>query len=67
MKEKFIEEVNKKLPDIVYNPCYNFGKESQFVSFGDDEGKIYMSNIDEMDNVHVIALPTLRYDLFKFD
>ena len=67
MKEKFIEEVNKKLPDIVYNHCYNFGKESQFVSFGDDEGKIYMSNIDEMDNVHVIALPTLRYDLFKFD
>ena len=67
MKEKCIEAVNKKLPDIVYNHCYNFGKESQFVSFGDDEGKIYMSNIDEMDNVHVIELPTLRYDLFKFD
>lgn len=67
LKTQTLERINKKLPDIVYNHCYDFGKESQFISFLDDEGKIYMSNIDEMDNVHIIELPTLRYDLFKFD
>ena len=67
LKTQTLERINKKLPDIVYNHCYDFGKESQFISFLDDEDKIYMSNIDEMDNVHIIELPTLRYDLFKFD
>ena len=62
-----IKEENKDLPDIKCNQFYSFGNESQFVSFSDDQGQMYMTNVDEEGNVHIIELGSLRYDLYKLN
>lgn len=67
IKTQSLEEINRKLPNIDINHCYNFEKESQFINYEDENNNIFLGNIDEMDNVHIIETSSLNYDLFKFD
>lgn len=67
IKALLFEEINRKLPNIDLNHCYNFAKESQFINYEDENNNMFLANIDEMDNVHIIETSSLNYDLFKFD
>ena len=62
-----ITPVDRKLPDIMVKHFYNFQKDSSFVPFVDVNDRLHFASIDDMDNVHVVEVKTLQYDVFKFD
>ena len=62
-----ISSIDRKLPDIALNHFYNFQKDSSFVPFIDVNERLHFTSIDDMDNVHVIDVKTIQYDIFKFD
>ena len=62
-----ISQMDRKLPDIIFNHCYNFQKDSMFVPFVDINKRLHYASIDEMDNVHIIEVNSWQYDILKFD
>jgi len=57
----------RKFPEIVFNHIYNFQKNSFFVPFIDIGGKLHYTSIDEKENIHVVEISSLQYDIFKFE
>ena len=58
---------DRKFPDIIFNHIYNFQKNSFFVPFIDIKSKLHFASIDERENVHVVEVQSLQYDIFKFE
>ena len=57
----------RKFPDIIKNHCYYFQKNLNFIPFIEDHNKRHFVNIDEKDNIHLIEIGSLQYDIFKFE
>ena len=67
MQRGEFEEITKELPEIYQSKWYNFSKETMFMTFEDENKNINLANIDDNNNVHVIQVPSLAYDLYKFE
>ena len=57
----------RKFPDILKNHCYYFQKHTNFLPFIEDQNKKHFASIDEKDNIHVLEIGSLQYDIFKFE
>ena len=57
----------RKFPDIIFNHIYNFQRNNFFVPFIDTKSKLHYASIDERENIHIVEVQSLQYDIFKFE
>jgi hypothetical protein len=67
LKTNKITPNQRKFPDIIKNHCYYFQKHFNFIPFIESDNKKHFASIDEQDNIHVIEVGSLQYDIYKFE
>lgn len=63
----FISYIDNENMNCLSKDTFNNNNNNNNINSNDRNKRIIMGNIDDNDNVHLIQIGSLRYDLFKFD
>ena len=66
-KTNKISTSQRVFPDIVKNHCYYFQKHVNFIPFIDEQNRHNYVGIDEKDNIHIVEVGELQYDIVRFE